>query len=879
MSLFPAYAQHSSENKTAIEVEEPCSESAALEAQLLASDNDDEHSGDEGAARDASAQPASEPSPCHQQDYYLDRSFDIGNLRVSTLYYPGRPQYNSVAPRPALGDAPRAAPPRARRYYAAPPPAPTTPQDDAERASRVAAFRDVLAQNPSDEATWLRFIDFQESCSADAALATANEAAARLRGSGRVRAALHRARELALPPAARLDLLRRDIAALSAGAGGTQGDTGEELTELWLRMVAGAAATGVAELEAAAEAALAATRALPLAYPHVLYAYGAALRAAGLWERLVLLLELVCSMNFPPAAFPPRDAPERVQQSERQLQNFEDKVSGSGLPVSTMWVRVERARAAAHWRAPAAAPAAPPDPQRAPAPADVAALLRPCAAPAAALLLVQALRLAKVPLLPCSGYALAPAAAANDALGDAHEADGAEALLPLLRAARRLPRAHPARPRAADAARALALLLDPPHYFTDDAGYLSWLCALWDAAAEWLAGERRVALLCWRLRWMHALVLLLDPQEALGKRETRRMRMEARAALKRFAGASPLPYIHFARIELAAADAPAARRAALHALRAAHADPAVPLHQRLYVARVAGEVCDAAVGLWGTVCGALEQALPPDEQLRAPPPPELQARALQACEAHCSRLEAAGDSRAAHVLDAQLPAPAEWAAARARLAGPRRRAELLRELRAAVAAAGAARYWEQAACALVLEAAREHRMAQCARALAPLFPHNGLLVLACSGAPLWAWERDGTHEERLRTMCGLRSHRAALAHALPPLLRAAAAAWAPRPAAAAAAAAARAARSGAGGALLHALRLECEARACGPRPQAALLAALDRYPQHKWLAVRGAAWVPALAASLADVLLERQLRAHTLLDEIVPARDSTDLPQ
>lgn len=256
----------------------------------------------------------------------------------------------------------------------------------------------------------------------------------------------------------------------------------------------------------------------------------------------------------------------------------------SGLPLSTMWVRVERARAASHWRVQPGAHDQH-DPQRAPQPADVAELLRPAAGPAAALLLLQALRLAKVPLLPGAGYALAPAAAGNDALGDVREADGAEGLLPLLRAARRLPPAHPARPAPALAARLVALFLDPPHYFTDDAGYLSWLSALWDAACEWLAGEQRVALLCWRLRWLHALLLLLDPQDEPGRREARRMRGEARAALKRFAGTSPLPFAQFARVEHAAGAHEAARRAVLHALRAALRDPAQAPHARLYVAR------------------------------------------------------------------------------------------------------------------------------------------------------------------------------------------------------------------------------------------------------------------------------------------------------
>ncbi|PZC70431.1 hypothetical protein B5X24_HaOG216305, partial [Helicoverpa armigera] len=51
------------------------------------------------------------------------------------------------------------------------------------------------------------------------------------------------------------------------------------------------------------------------------------LRAAGHWERLVLLLELVASMNFPPAAFPPPPDPDRELEQERRLTELEDKVA------------------------------------------------------------------------------------------------------------------------------------------------------------------------------------------------------------------------------------------------------------------------------------------------------------------------------------------------------------------------------------------------------------------------------------------------------------------------------------------------------------------------------------------------------------------------
>lgn len=332
---------------------------------------------------------------------------------------------------------------------------------------------------------------------------------------------------------------------------------------------------------------------------------------------------------------------------------------GSGLPSNTVWVRVERARAAAHWRpAPAARPD--PDPQRHALPADVADLLLPVAHPAAASLLsVQLLRLAKVPLFPPAEYvqrALGVARLTEEELGAACDASGAEALLPLLRAARRLPAAHPARPaHAAHAAHLLALLLDPPHYFTDRAGasrlgscrprppcalpltvilsvagYLSWVNALWEASCEWATGERRLALLCWRLRWLHALLLLADGAGEGDGAEARRIVSEARGALRRHAAGSPVAYALFARLHAAAAGAAGAERgrhAALQALRAALADGAVPATHRLYVARVATELGAGEWGAWPVLCAALGVPLP--EHFSAAPHPQLLESAIQ----------------------------------------------------------------------------------------------------------------------------------------------------------------------------------------------------------------------------------------------------------
>lgn len=70
----------------------------------------------------------------------------------------------------------------------------------------------------------------------------------------------------------------------------------------------------------------------------------------------------------------------------------------SGLPLSAVWVRVERARAATHWRpAPADEDDDSGDPQRRPLPHDLAELLQPVVDPQQLFRLsVRMLMLAKV---------------------------------------------------------------------------------------------------------------------------------------------------------------------------------------------------------------------------------------------------------------------------------------------------------------------------------------------------------------------------------------------------------------------------------------------------------------------------------------------------
>ncbi|XP_069358072.1 uncharacterized protein [Maniola hyperantus] len=699
MALFPAYSssrqdiEHVAEELSSEQSD--ASPARGAEAQLLASDDDD-------------AEPARKlrraASPA---DFYLDRRLDRGNLRVSTLYYPGRPEYCCAA-------APRAARPARARYYSRrAPDAPAAPA----LHERVVAFRRLLAAAPDDVALWESFIDFQDACGgADGALAAAEEGAARLPRAHRLRARLLAALRRALPPHAALERLRDMLAAERAAPARV------ELWEALLRALAAAPGGDAAQLDAAAAAALADTRALPAAYPRLLLARGELLRAAGLAERLALLVELVVAMNFAPdaaAPFPPPALRAELERAERRVREPEDAALRSGLPLGAVWVRVERLRGAAHWRAPPAA-AAEADPQRAPLPHDVADLLLPASAPAELLRLAATLLLlAGVPALPGAGWM------ARWAGGAAH---GAEALLPLLGEAGALPAAHRAHVAPADARRVLLLLQDPPHYFTDDAGYLRWVEALWDALCARLRGDALLALACWRLRWLAALLPLAAPAEAA------RLRGRARALLRSLD--HPLPFAEFARLERGAAGPARAAAAAAAALRAALPRADVPHHHCLYIARLLAELSadgarPGAAGACALVSAALRRA--PPAGLPAPAPADL-AAALHECERRCAALEAAADEEE-DVAGALLPGAGEWARARALLAGPRRREQLLRRLAAAARAGGAARYWEESGAALAGAAAREGRAGAAARELLPLFPHNVYLALGESRMP------------------------------------------------------------------------------------------------------------------------------------------------
>ncbi|CAG5054733.1 unnamed protein product [Parnassius apollo] len=209
MALFPAYV--SNDTKETYVEDEPVrweansqviSESNnAMEAQLLASDTEDEN--------DKCMQTESKPV-VNNDDFYVDCKMDRGNLRVSTLYYPGRPQYECRAR--TLGGGGRASGRAPRRYFrrraSEPPPA----AGSEAAAERAAAFRRLLHDAPHDIALWERYIDFQERFGAERAAAEACGEAARRTGARRLRARLYAALRRDLPARQYIERLRNDLA-------------------------------------------------------------------------------------------------------------------------------------------------------------------------------------------------------------------------------------------------------------------------------------------------------------------------------------------------------------------------------------------------------------------------------------------------------------------------------------------------------------------------------------------------------------------------------------------------------------------------------------------------------------------------------------------
>lgn len=751
-------------------------------------------------------------------EYYDDRRGERGNLRAHTLHYPGRPHYKRLE---------RDTEPRSqhKRYYHV---CGKWSERDAvsERGER---YCEMLRSNPGDVDLWLQYIHFLEEHGAEgAALAAAERAEERLEGVPRnlLRATRLRVASYSMQHHQYTDLLKQLI--------NKEDDTG-----VWGHAILAAdTATG-----ARAATATAITRAhTTLQYMHLLYVYGGFLRAAGMYEQLVLLLELMLAMNCPP---PPRPSP-----CSRDVGDDMGETSTAVLPLSTLWPRAERLRAARAWR-PRPMSAAHGDPQCCPMPADVAPLLRPV--PSMFLLLLTTLRLIKVPLSPHTQYLMVALHGFHTDLAQVADHDTA-CLLPLLEAR-----------SATDSTRTAALCArwaSPPHYLHDEYGYLSWVEWIWDCGCHWTEGEEREALLCWRIRWHSMLLRQVKGQSQSHDGESRRVRRMLKTALKSWG--TPLAFAEYSRLT---SDRDEGTRVCLTAFRQSPID--ANKEHLLYISRIMCENDDAPVGLWATCCAALGLKIPDDDSLIRPPPSELRNRALHECDQRCDNFEAR--TRAInvdeHVHRLLLPSEGEWPRARARLANVTRLRALCESDRPprALDSADSKRWREENTEGLVL-AARSHPGLSSvhARRMRHAYPHNATLAYEAGRVPLWRTTGDASHIVGAVGAAG--ETLPALGELLPALCHAENEGWTVAAARRLLRASRRLVSRGAGCPLLWTVLAAAEAAAGDVR--GAVGRGVLCHPQHKWLYVTGAECGALPAMEAADLLLERELRVHVLPQEL-----------
>lgn len=416
----------------------------------------------------------------------------------------------------------------------------------AELHERAAVYRRALADRPADVALWVAYLDFQERFGDPADLL---REAARAELSCGPAPALRKRRLRA----AREHLSDESHAALLREMLAT--DEGPGRAELWSRLMWALAGRDDSAVLLVAEDASRDLRGPPS--HEAVYHYGAYLRAAGLHERLVVLVSALVEMNFPRAGTSPapRVDTERLRRRELEL-------AGSGLPGRVLWSRVERARAAELWWP---GDGCADDPQRDARPADVAGLLRAAGRGAQSSLAARLVRLAGCVGPPGSGWVRAALPEPACSL-----TDGA-ALLPLLEAQLRVSGTLPAA-----APRLVRDLLEPPAVPDVDGAHEEWGEWVWRG----VVGEGSVALLSWRVRMLALRCALAAAEGGAGADAVRRRALRSvRPELAR--ADSPLLYAEATRLARPG-DVRSREQALLSALDAAPLDR---VHDRLYIAR------------------------------------------------------------------------------------------------------------------------------------------------------------------------------------------------------------------------------------------------------------------------------------------------------
>ncbi|XP_046689261.1 nuclear exosome regulator NRDE2 isoform X2 [Homalodisca vitripennis] len=212
---------------------------------------------------------------------------------------------------------------------------------------------------------------------------------------------------------------------------------------------------------------------------------GLFLQQAGLWEQLWMLLQMYLSLSLTASG----QFTVPAIQLDDKLREQEDSVVSSGLPLSVLWLRVEKLRAGYHFLPD---PNCDSDPQRVVFSDDMSGLLQPVMSVELRLpLVVSCLVLLKVPLLPCRHSTLK----CLGVLDISSAINNAETLLAAFY--------QSGISTPTDYLSGCEELVVEPQYMKQQPGqseYLSWLVAVMQHCAELLPQTESVVVHVWTLR-------------------------------------------------------------------------------------------------------------------------------------------------------------------------------------------------------------------------------------------------------------------------------------------------------------------------------------------------------------------------------------------
>ncbi|XP_077293910.1 nuclear exosome regulator NRDE2 [Arctopsyche grandis] len=496
------------------------------------------------------------------EDFYIDKRIDYGNLRVSTLYNPARPQYDRK--KKLLGICAYSNPKKrkrgADRYYntkiidQSQNIDKTQPKSSKKRShkqnedfieiedsgiswgderidkdlvEKTTNFNKYLNDNPYDVDMWLQFVKFQEDRLAFdvfnhrvASKATAKNLCCSKQLSILDAALKHNFNSMELL-CKKVKLSEQSMAndqylSMLKQLIGTPDLQLGLLNRAWLWYVdavqcsmALSSVSSVKEIYAAALKALTKAMKEKYAVSHVdiTYRLGLFLRQAGLWEQLWMLIKMNIEINLAATNTEGSCNFESLvtQVNDKDLIDEENKIISSGLPMHEIWSRIELLRSKLQWL-PSTIESD--DPQRIVFSTDFADFIKPVSQKANMFAMtVNILRLLKIPLLPAT-HETTVCMKGNGYLIE-WENDNIETCLPFLYTIiSSLERIDTLKLKILT--NIVKDFAEEPNYLSATNQYFKFINNIMMQCSRWFDGDEQTAILLWWIRLLRTLLTMIS---------------------------------------------------------------------------------------------------------------------------------------------------------------------------------------------------------------------------------------------------------------------------------------------------------------------------------------------------------------------------------